>query len=486
MSGVGLEEALPPTTPVESTVTPAAATTVRPTKSSSWRYAHVLTDLGDTRRLWRFRVSRDSVTAPEEIKLVPGKPLPAPAVGKGWNTLIAPSLNVAWLPADDVFLQILQLPSGPLEEVTGLVELQLEKLSPHPPAHVVWSVEILPNPDPAQQTVLVVIDRRDRVEAHLSALEKAGFVPDRLAVPFAGQLRELPLGDGLWVLADPSGTSTHFLLAWRVDQVWREVSVVTIPSGPGQGAALTSHLTRMAWAGELAGWLPASSQLHLMAPNSMRGDLETALTAWNGDIVRYHAPPPAEARATASATAQLRQQAASLVPVETQVRQRQQFIDRLWLQGLGALGLTYLVGVVVYLGVLNWQKWKLETLQSDNSGLALQYTNTLATKAQKEILEEQVALRYAALDSWQQAIEKLPASLSLSTINFVKGRTLRLDGTANSESQAEVVAYGNELRKITLTNGVSLFSGVKPGAITVRGSVATWSLEAELNRSEQP
>lgn len=176
--------------------------------------------------------------------------------------------------------------------------------------------------------------------------------------------------------------------------------------------------------------------------------------------------------------------AATVLPPETQTRQRQQFVDRLWIQGLGAVGMAYLIGVVIYLGLLNWQKWELENLQVDNSGLALQYTNTLGHEAKKEILEEQVALRYAALDSWKMAIEKLPASLSLSTINFVKGRSLRLDGVVSSEAQPEVVNFGNELRKITLTNGVALFSAVKPGPIAVRGNSASWSIEAELNQSE--
>lgn len=485
MSSSELATALPPASP--GAPEPAAhAVVAKPTKGAQWRVATVLSGTGETRRLWRFKVQKESVGVPEEMKLTPGKPLPDSIVGKGWNSLLTPSMNVAWLPADQVFLQILQLPSGPLEEVTGVVELQLDKLSPHPSAHTVWSVEILPNPDPTQQTVLVVIVPRDRVEAHLGELEKAGFVPDRLAVPFAGQLRELPAGNGLWVLVEDAGTMLHFLLAWRIEGVWREVSVVTIPQGPDLANALVAHLTRMAWAGEFAGWLPLVTDVHLVAPASRRGELESALAAWRGGSVEYREPVATEARAAASATAQLRRQAATLVPSETQARHRQQFIDRLWLQGLGAVGMAYLFGVVIYLGLLNWRWMSLESMQSDNVGLALQFTNTLATKAQKEILEEQVALRYAALESWKQSVEKLPTSLSLSTINFVKGRTLRLDGTTSTESQAEVVGYGNELRKLTLTNGAPLFSGVKPGPITVRGNLATWSLEAELNRSELP
>lgn len=487
----GTDSILPPPAPAPASPPAPPAPAPAPAlpkagRGPGWRFANVLAGSGETRKLWRFKVQKDAVGAPEEVRLAPAKPLPDSLVGKGWRTLVAPALNVACLPADQVFLQVLQLPKGPMEEVTGAVELQLDKLSPHPAAHTVWSVEVLPHPDPTQQTVLVVIATRDRVQEHLVELEAAGFTPDRLAVPFAGQLRGLPTGDGLWVLTEDGGTALHFLLAWRIDGAWREVSAVTIPNGPSMTSALVSHLTRMSWAAELAGWLPTVTETHLVTPASRRGELESALGAWRGGSVECHEPASPEARAAATATAQLRGQAASLVPAENQARQRQQFIDRLWLQGLGTAGMAYLVVVVLYLGALNWRKWDLESLQSENSGRALQYTNTLAIKAQKEILEEQVALRYAALDSWQQSIEKLPPSLSLTTLNFVKGRTLRIDGTTATESQAEVVGYGNELRKLRLTNGAPLFSGVKPGPITVRGDRATWSLEAELNRSELP
>lgn len=485
MSGPGLETALPTATPAAAEpAVPAVA--VKPPRKANWRHANVLAGLGETRRLWRFKVNRESVGTPEVVKTPPGKPLPVGVVGKGWNTLLSPSLNIAWLPANEVFLRILQVPAGPLDEVIGLVELQLDKLSTLPPAYVVWSVEILPHPDPTQQTALVVIVPRTRVDEHLAALEAAGFVPDRLAVPFAGQLRELPAGDGLWVVAEEGGTVLNLLLSWRVEGVWREVSVVSLARGPGVTQALTTHLTRMAWAAELAGWMPSLPDVHLVAPATIRGALESALSVWHGGAVRCHDPVSVETQAAAGAVAQLRGQAATVLPPETQARQRQQFVDRLWIQGLGAVGMAYLVGVVIYLGLLNWQKWELENLQVDNGGLALQYTNTLATKAKKEILEEQVALRYAALDSWKMAIEKLPASLSLSTINFVKGRSLRLDGVVSSEAQPEVVNFGNELRKITLTNGAALFSAVKPGPIAVRGNSASWSIEAELNRSEAP
>ena len=465
---------------------PPPAAFAKVVKNASYRHAHVLSTGAEGRRLWRFKVIKDTVGPMEETRLNLGKPLPAQWVGKGWNTLLSPALNVAWLSAEDVFLRVVPVAAGPLEEVIGLVELQLDKLSPLAPSQVVWSVELLPHPDRTQQTALVVIAPRARVEEYLGTLEKSGFVPDRLEVPFVGQLRQLPRDDGLWVLAEEGGTSTNLLLAWRVEGVIREVSLMTVPNGPGLTLALSAHLTRTNWAGELEGWLKDAPEVWLIAPASRREELETALSTWHGGLVHFQEPLSVEMRAAASATAQLRSAGASLVPAEIQARQRRQFVDRLWLQGLGAIGLMYLALVVFYLGLLNFKKWQLDTLQSNNSGLALQYTNTLATKAQMLILEEQVALRYAALDSWQAAIEKLPSTISLSTINFVKGRTLRLDGTVSTEAQPEVVNFHNELRKVTTTNGTPLFSGIKQGPIAARGNTVTWSLEAELNRTEAP
>ena len=104
-------------------------------------------------------------------------------------------------------------------------------------------------------------------------------------------------------------------------------------------------MTRVNWAGELEGWLKEVPEVRLVAPASRRDELETALSRWRGGLVHFQEPVPVEVRAAASATAQLRGAAASLVPIETQARQRRQFVDRLWLQGLGAVGILYLAAV---------------------------------------------------------------------------------------------------------------------------------------------
>ena len=87
---------------------------------------------------------------------------------KDWQSLLWPRLNVAWLPLDKVFIRALQLPSSDPAEVASMVELQLEKLSPLPVTHLVWSYYMMPRPEnaPAEtlQNVIVVFALRTYVE----------------------------------------------------------------------------------------------------------------------------------------------------------------------------------------------------------------------------------------------------------------------------------------------------------------------------------
>lgn len=101
-------------------------------KANSPRYqgCNVLSTTAEGRRLWQFGISKDKPTPAGDLSLGPGKPLPQGAVARGWRSLVQPKLNIAWLPAEHVFLRAVQLPAANAEEIPGMVEFQLEKLSP--------------------------------------------------------------------------------------------------------------------------------------------------------------------------------------------------------------------------------------------------------------------------------------------------------------------------------------------------------------------
>lgn len=91
--------------------------------------------------------------------------------------------------------------------------------------------------------------------------------------------------------------------------------------------------------------------------------------------------------------------------------------------------MAYLVFLFLFLVTLNVRKYQRDELKSEVATLGLNYTNTLQLKAQVGVLQEQVALRFAALDAWRAAVELLPASATLTQLDFQKGHTLALSGT---------------------------------------------------------
>src|SRR5688572_13639606 len=104
-----------------------------------WQSANVLRIASEGKRLWQFTFRGDNPNLAREESKLPTEPLPEKLVNKDWQTLYKPRLNIAWLPADKVFLRVVQLPPADnFAETMSMVELQLEKISPLPTAQVVW------------------------------------------------------------------------------------------------------------------------------------------------------------------------------------------------------------------------------------------------------------------------------------------------------------------------------------------------------------
>ena len=419
---------------------------------------------------------------------MPGQPLPKGAVAKDWRSLVQPKLNLAWLPAEHVFLRAVQLPAANAQELPGMVEFQLEKLSPMPPAQVVWTVEAIAQPDAQQQTALVAIVARNVVEEFLGQLEKGGYVADRLELPLLRELRAArPEGDGVWVFVEPAASGHSALVGWFIDGIWREVGLLRLTAGAAGAALLTDLLTQHAWAGELAGWLKTLPEVRLVASPEAAAELEGALRDWSSRAVHTQPRRPLPELAELGAQFHLQPATVSLVPADLIQRRRDQFIDGLWLKGLGTLGVAYLLFVFCYMAALKVQEYRLDTARDEANRLALSYTNALQLKAQVAVLQDQMSLRYAALDAWRAAVENLPEGLTFGQLDFARGRTLDLSGTVAGEHTADVTKFNSDLKKAQV-NGQPLFTKVDAAQITSQPGVAAarWTFKAELKRTDTP
>ncbi|HTH48571.1 MAG TPA: hypothetical protein VMB21_13750 [Candidatus Limnocylindria bacterium] len=455
-------------------------------KSPRYQGCNVLAVSAEGRRLWQFNVGKDKVAPAGDLTLEPGKPLPKAAVARDWRQLVKPKLNLAWLPLDHVFIRAVQLPAASAAELPGMVEFQLEKLSPLPPAQVVWTVEAVPHADGTQQTALVVIASRAAVEEYLGLLEQGGYVADQLELPLLRELKTLrPEGDGLWILVEPGSLGSNLLVGWFVNGIWQEVSLLRLTSGAAGSAQLIELLTQNAWGGELNGWLKGLPEVHLVAQPEAAAELEGLLRDWSGRPVVTQPRRPVTELAELGALHHLPPPASSLVPPEVTKRRRDRFIDALWMKGLGTAGVAYLAFVFLYMVALKVQEYRFDNTRDEANAMAQSYTNALQLKAQVAVLQDQVGLRFAALDSWRAAVEHLPETVTLTQLDFSRGRSLELTGTVANESTADVTKFNSELKKVEI-DGQPLFAKVEAAQINSQpgAAFARWSFKAELKRTE--
>lgn len=446
------------------------------------------------RELWQFQTDNGEVSLSGNHVRRGLETFPTRWVGKDWRNLWQAKLNIAWFPADQVFLRVVHLPAADLGELLAMVELQLEKLSPIPTNQIVWSVELVPAaPGAAEsmQTAVVIVVARDVVEKFLGHLETQGYLPDRLEIPFLHQvLRAVPGRNSVCVYPVQEEPKTICLVAWWYQGTLQNLNLAHLASSntAPPGDLLVEQLTKTAWAGELEGWLTEAPFCYIIADEPTAERWAPSLRAWaDQQFERLDTLPKRQlAQLTATEAGRAPNQG-NLLPAEFRARYRQQFIDGLWMRGLGALVAIYLIGVLVYFAALEVIKYQHRQVTSQAGALSGAYTNALQTKARVAILQDQLGLKYAALDAWRAVAEVLPAELTLTSFNFTRGKTLLLTGTAPADDVAKIGDYNEALRKISLQdNGTQLFASVEPPRYTTDpgGKTMTWRFLCELKRAE--
>src|ERR1035437_9315157 len=377
-----------------------------------WHSCNILQIASDANCLWQFDAKGGGFALNREHRAALDEPLPSRLIAKSWSSVWQPRLNVAWLPPENVFLRVIELPKSSFEETFAMVELQLEKLSPMPVTQIVWTIHILschgdsPRQNEAEtgakaeaatsaemraqdlQTVVVVIAERSVVEEFLGKLEGRGYLADRLEVPMPDQLEATPATeDGAWMYPLALAGQNAVLVAWWCGGALRSLSYVVLPPTGDRANNLKAQLAQLAWAGELEGWLTVPpGNWHLIADPVNAAEWENALREGLSEPVQVTPP---------------------LLPVEFPVRYHQQFVDHLWLRGLVTTGVLYAIGVAIYFCAvvfLSIQTHKVEQALADQSG---SYTNALQLKAQYDVLKERQEVKYAALDCWKIVAEQL-------------------------------------------------------------------------------
>jgi hypothetical protein len=435
-------------------------------------------------RLWHFEADGDRPKQEATLTIPADKPAAPKIARKDWTTLWQPRINIAWLPSEQVFLRVVQLPQADPSEIGSMLEFQLEKLSPIPVTQIVWSFEIVPSREINNITALVIIAARDAVDERLGALEQSGYRPDRLELPHVYELvRNIPEGDGVWIYPWSEGGREFCVVAWWFTGTLRNLQLIHLPSAGDRAGLLKDQLLKTAWAGEMEGWLHFPMRWNVVAPTGV-AEWKTMFDNWvDGKVDFLEQPAPDRFAEFAAARSIRGEPAANLLPPEFSARYRQEFIDSLWMRGLAVLVGVYAFAVFAYFVAVQVMHYRVRGVRKEVAGISQTYTNTLRLREQVQVMQDQANLKYAALDCLKTASDLLPTELTLNSVVLGNGQKLDLRGS--SETAKALADYNDALRNATI-DGKPLFKSVSPptSSSLPGGTRLNWAFTAELNRRE--
>ncbi len=451
---------------------------------------NILRQDSETSDYWRFGMAGKNPRRSAQVSGDPSEHLPSGHFVKGWNALWSSIINIGWLPMDRVFMRVVRIPKcETVEEMRSMVEFQLEKLSPIAVAQCVWSIEPVPNKsaDPDQmQSVVLLLASRHLVEDCLEKLEARQFEADRLEVPFVHQLLSACDGsNGVWFFPFTSGGRHCCLLAWWEHLTLQNISVINLGAEDGWEKELSSELTRIRWSGEVEGWAgQGMPRLNLVADEKEAVTWEPMLERIQEGPIKVMPRMTREKLAEENVRRLARNEShANLIPEERAVRYRQRLTDRLWMRGIGAVILCYMLLVGVYFGWLETLKMEKRELLAQVILLEPDFKEAQALDARLGVQKLQIGLRYAALDGWLAVSETIPDGLVLNSFRFVDGSEFSLSGTAPLDEIEKVTDFNQILSEYEV-EGKQIFRKVTPPTFrqinNQTASIMDWSFTAEL------
>ena len=456
-------------------------------------------------QFWRFSKGGNQMKLVDVRDTAIDQPVQAKHLARDTSQMWRPHCqNDAWIPAENVYFRVVHLPHCSDKELPGMVELQLEKISPLPLSQAVWTFEIVPiyRPDRNQRTVLVMIAERAVVERYIGDLEKIGYNPDRLEPAVLHQLMATPQGgdmpDGAWIYPSQNKDEEKIVctVAWWDEGILHNITQIALSSSEHLNE-LTSHLTATTWAGEMEGWLTGDTNWHLVVNNELGSQWLSVLNDWAGKGIQVEEPPELNTLAGAAAARAARPLSqGNLLPPDRRASYHRNDVDRVWGNILAWSVMFYVVLLSVY--------FVMKSQVTEDEEAAYQ-ANRKAKKTEKEVkeleveyrlLQEQRELRGTALNVFRVVSKHIPDAITLDSLNFTesrdaKGNNIVLRGRVSQDDtqplQDYALALAAETVEKTIKDGQriqdNLFSEVKPPNTDARaGGYLTWTIVCILKR----
>ena len=396
------------------------------------------------------------------------------------NALAADEPFLLGLPLDTAFVQRLELPSAPPDELTAMARLQLEKVLPFSPETLSLHWEPVPNQEdknyapsaatpagePAKTTRPLAVQAvsHERVLALGEPFDQIGRWPERTALHL-GLLADAitsvqpalanPRESALLVTREAGRTVVGILeqgrlvLAQSLTPAPLSEFDETQPGTPGDLAAVAA----------LERELPAillAAELEDVPTNFRHLWLDARCAGWRSSIEKSLRLPVTLVPAMASASAA----PIDLSPPAWQEARRQRMRAALTRKRLRLVAILYLSLVLLGLADLGWLRWRRAALDQQLARNAPRVEQVRAARARWDALAPAVELRLSVVELLDQIRQCLPpGDVRLTLFDLNRQRTpatLTLEGEAPNYASAvelsERLQARPELRGIRFTS----------------------------------
>ena len=393
------------------------------------------------------------------------------------------------LPQDQALVKLETFPSGDADELLGMADLQIDKLSPFPEEETAAGTETLECAE-AESLVALAIVKADAVERAGAPFLELGSLPDAVDVePLAWWwgakrlLGDAPKGGHVVLRAEASGR-----IAMAVAQGARPIAFGALPPLPPEGAgedwldeaaeeasyALTA--LESAWGSE------ASLRMTVAAPKDMdvswAAPLAKTLGAGKPEIVSAEDLPSVSEGAARRLAEPAEPLSMDLAPAAWREEDERRRGNRGLMVAATAFVALWLLALGVFFAVLNVRRARLAELETRVESVEKPAAEVRRLRAKVMDFAAYADRSHSALECLRVMSEALPPGVELNSFIYRKGASLTLRGESPDSERIYEFTRG--------LDESGLFDDVKSDGISMKqgggnsGALYTFGITAAL------
>lgn len=345
------------------------------------------------------------------------------------------------VPADRVLMRVVELPSIDSEELLGMAELQLDKISPFPSDQMALAVEVLKQTQDSSRVLIAAI-QHDYIDQLGNFLTNAGLYPQSVDVDVlgwwalirdSGKLK----GEGQEILVIHDDHCAQLLVTHDgTPVIIRSLDTDLDPRNASYAANVAEEIEYTLMTLEGTWGVHPTSGIHFWTRGSASPELLEQLAGACGFEVLSanleELPPLSEGlsrRMSATNGAKL-----DLAPaawrsgIQSRKYQRQALL-------IGSVTFGVWAAAMLGLWLLSGhQKTMLVRTQADISRLQAEVESVRELRRQVESLQQYADRSYSGLECLREICTLLPASVDITSITYNKASEVNMRGEANGDA----------------------------------------------------